>query len=80
MKVASADVSLGLIRGSLDQVDKSVEITWVQPRVLEDSQLETLYHMFNDWRQNVSWVAGETERRRLEARQKVKGFGGSPGQ
>lgn len=68
-------LSLGLIRGSLDQVDKSVEITWVQPRVLEDSQLETLYHMFDEWRQNVSWVAAETERRRAEAKQKAKGLG-----
>ena len=74
--MAEADKSLKLIRGTIDQVDKSVEITWVQPRVLEDEQLKTLHDLFGSWRNNVKWVATETERRRVEAKDKVSGVTG----
>jgi hypothetical protein len=32
-------LSLGLVKGSIDQVDKRVYITWVQPRVLDLNQV-----------------------------------------
>jgi len=32
----------GLVKGSIDQVDRTVNLTWVQPRVLDKDQLKTL--------------------------------------
>ena len=54
---ADATLSLDLIRGSLDQVDSTVDIKWVQPRVLDKSQLETLARQFEQWSEGV----GQTE-------------------
>jgi 26S proteasome regulatory subunit N9 len=44
---------LELIRGTLDQVDSTVDITWVQPRVLEGSQLEVLAQQIGSWSDSV---------------------------
>ena len=49
--------SLDLIRGSIDQVDKTVQISWIQPRVLEGAQLDTLASQFDEWRKNVAKLA-----------------------
>merc|ERR1712180_581438 len=32
----------GLVKGSIDQVDQTVNLTWVQPRVLDRQQVKTL--------------------------------------
>ena len=32
-------LSLGLVKGSIDQVDAKVHMTWVQPRVLDREQV-----------------------------------------
>ena len=32
-------LSLGLVKGSIDQVDKKIFVSWVQPRVLDISQV-----------------------------------------
>lgn len=50
-------LSLGLIRGSLDQVSSTVDLTWVQPRVLEGSQLDTLAEQFGHWTDAVGQTA-----------------------
>lgn len=33
-------LSLGLVKGSIDQVDSKVHMTWVQPRVLGRKQVK----------------------------------------
>lgn len=35
-------LSVGLVRGSIDEVDKRVHMTWVQPRVLDLQQVSWL--------------------------------------
>ena len=32
-------LSLGLVKGSIDQIDKYIFISWVQPRVLDINQV-----------------------------------------
>ena len=32
-------LSLGLVKGSIDQIDKNIFISWVQPRVLDINQV-----------------------------------------
>lgn len=42
-------MSLGLIKGTIDEVDQVVSITWVQPRVLDSYQLSLLNEQLGDW-------------------------------
>lgn len=34
-------LSVGLIKGNIDEVDQKVQMTWVQPRVLDLQQVNT---------------------------------------
>ncbi len=65
-------ISLSLIRGSLDQVSSTADITWVQPRVLEGSQLDTLSEQFDQWSAGVGRTELEVENQRLTAREAVQ--------
>merc|ERR1712154_613021 len=42
-------LSLGLIKGSMDQVDQTVEVTWVMPRVLDGENMRQLATRFGEW-------------------------------
>lgn len=42
-------MSLGLVRGALDEVDGVVSVTWVQPRVLDKRQLAMLCDQLGGW-------------------------------
>ncbi|KIY53771.1 hypothetical protein FISHEDRAFT_32697, partial [Fistulina hepatica ATCC 64428] len=42
-------LSLKLIRGSLDQVDRTAQISWVQPRVLSRAQIGELAGRLGSW-------------------------------
>ena len=39
-------LSLSLVKGSIDEVDQKVHMTWVQPRVLDREQV----------REHITWV------------------------
>ncbi|ORY28276.1 hypothetical protein BCR39DRAFT_535243 [Naematelia encephala] len=64
-------LSLSLIRGTLDQVSATADITWIQPRVLEQSQLDTLAEQFNAWRHGVESTELKVEQQREAARAAV---------
>uniref|UniRef100_A0A7N9D748 26S proteasome non-ATPase regulatory subunit 13 n=1 Tax=Macaca fascicularis TaxID=9541 RepID=A0A7N9D748_MACFA len=45
-------LSVGLVKGSIDEVDRRVHMTWVQPRVLDLQQvlcLKTIIHLCGFW-------------------------------
>ncbi|XP_075044083.1 26S proteasome non-ATPase regulatory subunit 13 [Mixophyes fleayi] len=42
-------LSVGLLRGSIDEVDKKVHITWVQPRVLDLQQIKGMKDRLEFW-------------------------------
>ncbi|KAI9352898.1 hypothetical protein BDR26DRAFT_910659 [Obelidium mucronatum] len=46
-------LSLGLIKGSIDEIDQTISVTWVQPRVLEMSQIKTIRDRLSQWSGNV---------------------------
>lgn len=49
-------MSLGLIKGSIDEVAGVVTVTWVQPRVLDLKQIAHLRDRLGEWKQNVKNV------------------------
>ncbi|GBG32603.1 26S proteasome non-ATPase regulatory subunit 13-like B [Hondaea fermentalgiana] len=57
-------MSKGLIKGSIDQIDQTVQISWLKPRVLDPMQLETLRDKLVQWSENVDktlgFIEGET--------------------
>ena len=46
-------LSKGLIKGQIDQVSESVEVTWVQPRVLNKQQLCSLQAKLDVWVESI---------------------------
>jgi 26S proteasome regulatory subunit N9 len=42
-------MSLGLLRGNLDEVEGTVSVTWVQPRVLNVAQIQLLNDQLGVW-------------------------------
>ena len=43
-------MSLGLVKGTMDEVDQVVSISWVQPRVLDLKQLALLNDQIEVWK------------------------------
>ncbi|WVQ78556.1 hypothetical protein IAT38_000642 [Cryptococcus sp. DSM 104549] len=64
-------LSLALIRGSLDQVEGTANITWVQPRVLEGSQLDALAEQFKGWCDGVGRTEKQVEEQARLAKKAV---------
>lgn len=46
--------SLGLLKGSIDQVDEIASINWVQPKVLDFKQIENMQSRLQEWDSNVN--------------------------
>jgi 26S proteasome regulatory subunit N9 len=42
-------MSIGLIKGVMDEVEQVVKIAWVQPRVLDEAQLNSLENKLSSW-------------------------------
>lgn len=42
-------LSLKLVKGSIDQVDQTVQISWIQPRVLDMIQIKAMAKNIQDW-------------------------------
>lgn len=45
--------SIGLLRGSIDQVSRLVSITWLQPRILDKEQVRTMRAKVSQWDRDV---------------------------
>ncbi|KAJ2162812.1 26S proteasome regulatory subunit [Coemansia sp. RSA 552] len=50
-------LSLGLIRGGIDQVDQKITIQWVQPRYLGKDQIKNLVDRLAQWESRVKETA-----------------------
>lgn len=55
-------LSLGLVRGTIDQVSQVAEISWVQPKVLDMTQIEGMRERLREWDASVNklgvWMEG----------------------
>lgn len=47
-------ISLGLLKGSIDQVNELVNITWVQPRIINSGQISRMRDILVDWDSEVT--------------------------
>ena len=51
----------GLVKGSLDQVAQTANLTWVQPRVLDKEQLKTLVKKINEFTTSINFMENMIE-------------------
>lgn len=55
-------LSLGLLRGSIDQVAEIARINWVQPKVLDMKQIQSMRGRLKEWDSSVNqlgnWIEG----------------------
>lgn len=56
-------ISLKLLKGCIDQVNQTVSITWVQPRIIGGSQVEKMRDRLVSWNQEVTNLAEKMEAR-----------------
>jgi 26S proteasome regulatory subunit N9 len=54
-------MSVGLIKGVIDQVGQQLCATWVQPRVLDNSQMKSMATRLAEWGNNVNEVMDSVE-------------------
>ncbi|TQS33353.1 hypothetical protein Golomagni_06308 [Golovinomyces magnicellulatus] len=55
-------LSLGLLRGTLDQVNEIAHITWVQPKVLDMKQIGSMRERLLDWDSSVNQLGNWIEK------------------
>lgn len=48
--------SLGLIRAKIDECSKTINVEWIQSRILDQSQLKSLLNSFKNWKDKVQWT------------------------
>lgn len=54
-------LSLGLLRGTIDQVDQVAHITWVQPKVLDMAQIANMRERLLEWDSSVNQLGNWIE-------------------
>lgn len=54
-------LSLGLLRGSIDQVDEIARINWVQPKVLDMGQIDNMRLRLKEWDSSVNQLGNWIE-------------------
>lgn len=54
-------LSLGLLRGTIDQVDEVAHINWVQPKVLDMKQIDNMRLRLKDWDSSVNQLGNWIE-------------------
>jgi 26S proteasome regulatory subunit N9 len=42
-------MSIGLVKGHIDELEKTITVTWVQPRVLDNNQMDSIRNKLNEW-------------------------------
>ena len=56
----------GLVRGAIDQVAGTVNMTWVQPRVLDRTQIAGMVQRLDAWCKDVNAMENLLETRAIE--------------
>lgn len=59
-------MALGLIKGEIDEVDKIVSISWLQPRVLDKARISHLNSRLTEWKSTINQVLVHLENQSKE--------------
>ncbi len=59
-------MSLGLIRGEIDQVESIVKITWMKPRILDPQRVQVMRETVDKWRTKVQGILKDLEDKTAE--------------
>ncbi|XP_022906433.1 26S proteasome non-ATPase regulatory subunit 13 [Onthophagus taurus] len=59
-------LSQGLVKGAIDQVSSTVNMTWVQPRVLDRVQIASMVERLNEWCKHVGTMENLLEEKASE--------------
>ena len=59
-------MALGLIKGKIDEVDRTVTISWLQPRVLDGGRISLLQNRLVEWQKTVKSVLSHLEEQSKE--------------
>ena len=54
-------MSLGLIRGEIDQIDQIVKVTWMKPRILDPQRIQIVKDTVDKWRYKVQDIPKDLE-------------------
>lgn len=61
--LAMKAMSLGLVKGTIDQVTEKVHMTWVQPRVLDKQQIGRMKERLDEWCKDVGEMEKKVEQK-----------------
>lgn len=61
--LAMKAMSLGLVTGTIDQVTEKIHMTWVQPRVLDKTQIGIMKERLDDWCKDVTEMEKTVEQK-----------------
>ncbi|OMJ21413.1 putative 26S proteasome regulatory subunit rpn9 [Smittium culicis] len=50
-------LSLGLVDGKIDEIERTIDFTWVQPRYLDKKQIESMCSRLESWSHRATTVA-----------------------
>lgn len=56
-------ISLGLLKGVINQVDQTVNITWVQPRIISGDQITKMRDRLVEWDEQVTALGESMEKK-----------------
>ena len=54
-------MSLGLVKGTVDEVEQVVHVDWMMPRYLSKAHLEIMVRKLRDWENKVENVVRQME-------------------
>lgn len=57
-------IALELIKGSIDQLHKTVTISWVKPKVLEQNRIKVMESKFDQWSHGLQRLTGLLKNRK----------------
>jgi len=55
-------IAKGLVKGRIDEVDRKVHMTWVQPRVLDRAQIGSLISRLDGWNKEIQSIESLVEK------------------
>jgi len=55
-------MSLGLLKGTIDQVDALVKVTWIMPRVLDTNRIGIMREKIDQWKKGLDGIIRKIEK------------------